>query len=697
MSTPARSITIISILALLAVVVVFVVPAQAGGPWLDAERPHRFDVELDPGGVDRSDLDVVVPVDFTAALVAAGITGATFDATSIRVVEVDAGGSVVAGGSSVPFQFDPSSTYDATAAAAGELTILMTGATAGVRLYQVYFRDVASQGSFTPQDHSGLGRVSALTGQSDESRDVTTVSNSVATWFYDNDGGGFTSVVDGSSRDWIGWNSTPGSSGTFRGLPNLEFPTNEFHPGFDEVSTTVDAVGPLRVVLTSTSNDSLWKVRVSFFKRNVIFEVLDTPNGEKYWFQYEGTPGGSLGNEDTVVRNDGTVTGHDQAWATDLTDQEWVAVGDTSLNRSLYMAQLSPDNAVDSYSDLDGVMTVLAFGRAATGLAQDLAGQRTFAVGLVGGTTPGVISPLIDRDIAEVTATVSGADTVQTTTTTSAPSTTGTSSTTATHPSTTSPPTSTNSGYLVVSSAGRVFAYGDQAWFGDAPGGADVVAASLTSSGNGYWLVRATGEVLAFGDAAHHGDVAQLSLQLASPIVGMATTPTGNGYWLLGADGGIFSFGDADFFGSTGAIALNAPVVDMAATPSGRGYYLVAADGGIFTYGDAVFLGSTGNLVLDRPVVSLTLGTDGYWLVALDGGIFAFNEQFLGSIPSALSQLSPDQRPEGRRIRATSSGAGYVVATADGGVFAFGDATYFGAPSAELTSGEIAVDLLMRG
>jgi len=671
-----------------------VAPAQAGGPWLDNDRPHRFDVELDPAGVDRNDLDVVVSVDFSVVLVASGFSGATFDDTSIRVVEVNTSGAVVPGGSSVPFQFDPSSTYDATTSAAGELTILMTGATTSSRLYQVYFRDTASAGSFTPVDHSGLGRVSALTGQVDESRAVTTISNIVGTWFYDNEGGGFTSVVDGSNRDWIGWNATPGSGGMFRGLPNLEFPTNEFHPGFDQVSTTVDAVGPLRVVLTSTSDDGMWKMRLSFFKRNVVIEVLETPTAEEYWFQYEGTPGGSLGPEDVVIRNDGTVTGNDQAWATDLTDLEWVAVGDTALNRSFYIAQLTPDSATDSYSALDGVMTVLAFGRAATGLNQELLGPRTFVVGLVAGSDPGAISSLINSDIVEVTASITDRESVQTMTTSS--TTTAPGSTTVAPSSTTQPLVPTNSGYLVVASTGRVFTYGDQLSYGNAPAGVtDVVAAALTPSGNGYWMVRATGEVLAFGDAAHQGDITSLALQLASPIVGMAATPAGDGYWLLGSDGGIFSFGNADFFGSTGGIPLNAPVIDMAATASGGGYYLVALDGGIFTYGDAVFLGSTGNLVLDRPVVSLTLGTDGYWLVALDGGIFAFGEDFLGSIPSALSQLAPDDRPEGRRIRATSSGDGYVVATADGGVFAFGDAVYFGAPSADFVGGEIAVDLLM--
>ena len=74
----------------------------------------------------------------------------------------------------------------------------------------------------------------------------------------------------------------------------------------------------------------------------------------------------------------------------------------------------------------------------------------------------------------------------------------------------------------------------------------------------------------------------------------MAATPGGGGYWLVASDGGIFTFGDARFFGSIGAVHLNAPIVAMAAAPDGGGYWLVASDGGIFTFGDARFFGSTG-------------------------------------------------------------------------------------------------------
>src|SRR3954470_10972316 len=84
-----------------------------------------------------------------------------------------------------------------------------------------------------------------------------------------------------------------------------------------------------------------------------------------------------------------------------------------------------------------------------------------------------------------------------------------------------------------------------------------------------------------------------------------AAYPTGGGYFLAARDGGMFTFGDAQFFGSTGAMKLNAPIVGMEATPFPEGYWLVANDGGIFTFGSAGFYGSTGNLKLNKPIVGM--------------------------------------------------------------------------------------------
>jgi hypothetical protein len=71
----------------------------------------------------------------------------------------------------------------------------------------------------------------------------------------------------------------------------------------------------------------------------------------------------------------------------------------------------------------------------------------------------------------------------------------------------------------------------------------------------------------------------------------------------VASDGGIFSF-HAPFYGSTGAIHLNAPIVGMEANRNGSGYRFVASDGGIFSF-DAPFFGSMGGRPLNKPVVAL--------------------------------------------------------------------------------------------
>jgi glucose/arabinose dehydrogenase len=200
-----------------------------------------------------------------------------------------------------------------------------------------------------------------------------------------------------------------------------------------------------------------------------------------------------------------------------------------------------------------------------------------------------------------------------------------------------------------------------------------IVSIASAPDGEGYLIVDSAGTVYAYGTVADHGDL--VGVALAQPIVGSAVTPTSGGYWLVASDGGVFAFGDARFHGSTGAITLDQPVVAMASTPSGNGYWLVASDGGVFAFGDARFHGSTGGLSLRQPVVGIepTAAGDGYVLVASDGGVFAFGRAgFFGST-GGLDLAQPIIA-----IAATPSGNGYRMLARDGGEFDYGDATFIG-------------------
>ncbi len=126
-------------------------------------------------------------------------------------------------------------------------------------------------------------------------------------------------------------------------------------------------------------------------------------------------------------------------------------------------------------------------------------------------------------------------------------------------------------------------------------------APSSSNSALGYYLTARDGGVFTFGDAHFYGSLG--AIKLNAPVVGITPTPDGKGYYLVASDGGVFTFGDAHFYGSLGATKLNAPIVGITPTPDGKGYYLVASDGGVFTFGDAHFYGSLGATKLNAPVV----------------------------------------------------------------------------------------------
>ena len=198
----------------------------------------------------------------------------------------------------------------------------------------------------------------------------------------------------------------------------------------------------------------------------------------------------------------------------------------------------------------------------------------------------------------------------------------------------------------------------------------------------GYWLVASDGGIFTYGNANFYGSTG--ALHLNAPIVGMAATPNGKGYWLVASDGGVFSYGNAGFYGSAGNIHLNKPIVGMAATADGGGYFLVASDGGVFTYGDAGFAGSTGGMRLNAPIVGMATDHGGYYLVASDGGIFTFTGAgFYGSAgalhlnqPIVGMAVAPGNVPHSQALD------GYWLVAADGGIFTYGDAAFYGSAGA---------------
>lgn len=366
--------------------------------WWDSQWSYRLPVSVDSGGTDRSDVIADIGVDFTAAWAALGVSD-TFDPDSLRVIEVDQGEIIDA---AVPFQFDPSSNFDANGSAVGTLSVLLGGNTAAgaTRSYHVYF-DSTSKG-IGPATIAPL--VVTTDGIIDEGLDTVRVQTDVGSYYFDKDGGGFSSIVDIDGNDWIGHNAAFGSAGSYRGVPNLVYPEGYMHPGEDGVTTTIVSQGPLKTTLRAEADGgawvTLWEIRPTSARMTVLAAPAD------YWFLYEGTPGGSLDlASDVVVRSDGTQTTAGQAWSGDLSGEEWVYFGDPNVGaggRSLYVVNHVDDGAVDSYYPMEGNMTVLGFGRSGTARYLD-AVPSTFTLGITEGVDfPSVSSELRSefRDLA---------------------------------------------------------------------------------------------------------------------------------------------------------------------------------------------------------------------------------------------------------------------------------------------------------
>lgn len=335
---------------------------SSNASWFNEDTRYRSSFTINSGSFARSNQPIDHAINFTDILGDVSASGSLIK-NSIRVIETNAAGTAVVD-SSVPFQFDQASDYNASSNAAGNLVVLVEGNTnaSTTRYYQVYFD---TTGSFSAPSFTSL--VTTTDNVTDEGFSSVRVVTQLADYYYQKAEGGFSSIVDKDGNDWITWHSTGGSDGAFRGVPNMG-PAG-YHPGLDhDVTTTIVSQGPLKTTLLSTDPAGN-KVQWEFYPQFVRATVIDFK--QDYYFLYEGTPGGSVNGNDTVIRSDGTTTNSNEEW-TDAdglgtsNGEEWVYFRDsavTSGGRYLYFVHNDPDNIRDTYWEMDGNMTVYGFGR----------------------------------------------------------------------------------------------------------------------------------------------------------------------------------------------------------------------------------------------------------------------------------------------------------------------------------------------
>ncbi len=357
------------------------------GAWVDGERPYRIPITVDAGPVDRIDRPAVVAVDFGQALSNVGAAG-SFAADSLHLVQ-RSGTSVVA--TAVPVQFDPAS----PGADSGTVLVQIDGTLpAGqTRTFELYF-DVAG-GGYSPIAVSP--KVSLDQNSSDAGISSTyAVATEIGTYEFDPAGGGFSSLNDVDGADWVGYDANvAGSAGTFRGFPNMIHPEAQFRPGGTGVTTTVVGDGPLRTTMDVTADGGSWTGQWQIYPTFARFELSAVAHD--FWFLYEGTPGGTLDAGDLYIRSDGSsVNALTDTVASDIAGPEWAMAADPAVGRAFFAAHDTDDGFADSYRALDGVMTVMTFGRD-TGLSKLMSATPDgFTVGLVDATTAATAAPVID-------------------------------------------------------------------------------------------------------------------------------------------------------------------------------------------------------------------------------------------------------------------------------------------------------------
>ena len=150
------------------------------------------------------------------------------------------------------------------------------------------------------------------------------------------------------------------------------------------------------------------------------------------------------------------------------------------------------------------------------------------------------------------------------------------------------------------------------------------------------------------------------SAVLQRPVVGMAATPDGRGYWLVASDGGIFSFGDARYFGSTGALRLDAPDRRHGGHPRRSGLLARGVRRRRLHIRRRRFFGSLGGKTSTAPVIGMAAAPDGrgYWLgERSDGGVFAFGKAALPRIHGRPTARPTDRRGSRPRPQVAATGS----------------------------------------
>ena len=215
----------------------------------------------------------------------------------------------------------------------------------------------------------------------DEGQECFKITIDKATFLYQKEAGGFSSIIDNDGVDWIAYKrdtvkSYPANAATeYRGLPNLVFGSDDSgagHPGFTLCTSELISENQIK----TRSKSGKWEWTWTFYNDYAELSINKVDPAHKYWFLYEGIPGGKF---DPQYQYWGTDQGGPQTSIPDYylgngiyENWRWIYFGEASSPRVFFCIQLIPDTLPDIFSYLgntdNGVispdgMVVFGFGR----------------------------------------------------------------------------------------------------------------------------------------------------------------------------------------------------------------------------------------------------------------------------------------------------------------------------------------------
>ncbi|MCB8935213.1 MAG: InlB B-repeat-containing protein [Candidatus Promineofilum sp.] len=395
--------------------------SSADAKWWDAGWDYRVEVTAAAAGYARKNKPAEFDVNFTQLWTSLGTSG-TLDPNSIRVVEVDGDDNVI--DADVPFQFDKATDYNAATKAAGKVVVIMVGNTGAgaTRTYHIYF-DVTGKGFAAPNVTPQV----VLSEVSDESVAAYKLQTATGNLYIHKSSGGVSSYNDLNGNDWVSWNSSAGSSGSDRGIPNAAGGSNEaiFHPGKGKMTPTVLSQGPIKVTLhflgkKLPGDTQRWEGTFEIYPNYTTFTMVKArisgALSYPFWFLYEGTPGGQLNTAtDYIVFSDGTQVTGGQTRNGDLPNEEWAYVVDPAVGaagRAIYFVNHKDDTANDTYfPGASNQMTVLGFGRSGSSLLMpNNSAPRRLTFGLTDEVAPDDAKPVLYNAYRDLNVNVGSAE-----------------------------------------------------------------------------------------------------------------------------------------------------------------------------------------------------------------------------------------------------------------------------------------------